>query len=477
MIIQQMIFLYIYHIYIYTDTMGCSISTPSIVNDNNTTTPIKHVILLILENRSFDQVFGYRNDYPIPFKVDGVQAAEDVDQTKRNYNLDVLGNKIYQNPIEAFTGDDDSTHDLAATLYSMNRSNAEQKNMGGFIIANQNRIKDELNNSITTPIKPEEIMGYFPKNSFPIYEYIADNFIICDKWFASAPCMTLPNRAFGLTGTSAGHIDNSIKGLHPHLIYPQDTIFDRLNEKHVSWKSYIHDTPLSLIHKNQWKPKNITSYHHFSQFEKDIQNHSLPAFSYIEPEYGVESSDKHIADINNGQTLVYNIITSLQSNKEIWESCLFVIYYDENGGMYDHVYPPKIIPPEDKPISIGNFSYKFDRLGFRVPAMLVSPRIPRGVDSTQYDHTSVLKFIADNWGLKYLTNRDAYANDPKNLISKIRTDYPMLIDNNTDNKLFKNYKHDTTYRNRVKDANAFDHIKKIFNFRQKKIKNKINITI
>lgn len=415
--------------------------------------PIKYVIFLMLENRSFSSVFGYRNDYPLPFKVDGIPFANDSDETKRQYNYDINSNRIYQNPIKAFTGDDQSTHDLKSTLFSINHSYDNNKNMGGFVLANQRKISDNNDRDETIPISPKEIMGYFPKNSFPLYEYIADHFTICDKWFSSAPTMTLPNRSFAISGSSGGHIDNKVKGINPHLLYNQDTIFDRLNEKNVDWKIYYNDFALSLFFKNQQKIENLQNYTPFVKFKQDVQNNCLPAFSFIEPEYGYEGSEKRIDNILNGQKLILDILLSLQSNKSVWNNSLFVICYDEAGGFYDTIYPPSAISPNDDPIIIDGTSYNFDQYGLRVPAMIISPRVPKGVDSTLYDHTSLLKFIIHNWNLKFLTKRDQNANTFNHLIMDVRSDYPLINNSILDNYILSI---DTTYRNKPSDLSLIE---------------------
>lgn len=364
-----------------------------------------HVILLILENRSFDQIFGYRQALE-ELKVDGI----DFNHLKHNVNRD--GQKIYQQPIKAFTGYDDTSHDLNATLTMINGTG---KKMSGFVLANELNIKDPTNGETSEPIKDKDIMGYFERGSFPILDLLADNFVVCDKWFASAPTCTLPNRAFGLCGQSDGHIDNKGK-FNSKLVYTCDTIFDRLNEGNKDWKVYYNDVGSSLVFEHQLRFKNLQNYFSFDQFETDVRNNSLPNFCFIEPEYGIESSNKKIKDIMNGQNLIVSILNSLQSNKEIWNKSLFVIYYDECGGFYDHVYPPKAISPNL--YYNTDSTYDFNQYGIRVPALLVSPLLDPGVDNTLYDHTSVLKFMETIWNLRELTYRDKTANHFLHLFRK-----------------------------------------------------------
>ncbi len=404
--------------------------------------PIKHIIVLILENRSFDQIFGYRSKYNKPFKVDGI----DFDNLK--FNLDKDGNKVYQNPITAFSGEDDSVHDLKASLCCINGLKEGDEKMSGFILANQLLIKDSENRDNTLAVQPNEIMGYFTEKSFPVFEYIADNFTICDNWFSSVPTCTQPNRAFALCGTSDGHIDNLSKGLDLKLFYHCDTIFDRLNDNNIDWKIYYNDFPNSILLSHQLYPKNLRNFTKFSEFKNDVQNNQLPAFCFIEPEYGIESSGKKIEDIMNGQVLVYNLITALQSNENIWNSSLLAIFYDENGGFYDHVYPPKTVSPF--PTKEDDL-YTFDQLGCRVPAMLVSPLILPGVDSMLYSHTSVLSTIERLWKIEPLTNRDSVSNNFCHLLlENPRKDIPKLIKNFEITEMVE-----TTIRNRKHDFEFF----------------------
>ena len=362
--------------------MGCNVSSPIMVKatipedigEIRTETPIKHVVLLMLENRSFDQIFGYRNDYEAPYKVNGISNADNEDETTRFFNLDKDGTRVYQNPMVAFTGHDDATHDLEATLFSINgcHDGVPKEKLSGFILANQLKMKSSSNAEHTDPIPPAEIMGYFLKDSFPVYEYIADNFVVCDNWFSSVPSATLPNRAFGLCASSDGHINNKCKTDHKQITYRCPTIFDRLNEKHFPWKVYYHDMALSLTLEHQIKARNLQNYCKFEKFKDDVSRGALPAFAFFEPEYGVESSLKKIDSVANGQNLVFDILATLQSNPQVYNNTLFVVYYDEAGGFYDHVYPPPAPAPQRKE-HVRKSEYTFDQYGQRVPAMLVSP--------------------------------------------------------------------------------------------------------
>ena len=127
-------------------------------------------------------------------------------------------------------------------------------------------------------------MGYFPEGSLPVFDYLCDNFVVCDKWFASVPSGTFCNRLFALTGTSAGEVFNKCKE-HAHITYDQPSIFDRLTDAGVTWKDYYSDLPgcASLLgHQNI---ENISRYQKISTFAEDVMNGELPYFSFIEPDY------------------------------------------------------------------------------------------------------------------------------------------------------------------------------------------------
>lgn len=396
-----------------------------------------HVVLLILENRSFDQLFGYRKN------VDGI----DFDNLR--FNTNNKGEKIYQQPNMIFTGYDDTAHDLDATLTMINgdisQCKLEGAPMSGFVLANELNIKDIDNGESSNAIKDEDIMGYFDRGSFPILDLLADNFVVCDRWFASAPTCTLPNRAFGLCGQSDGHINNKCKE-GKRLLYECDTIFDRLNQAGKSWKAYYNDVATSLVLSHQLRPQNLSRYYTFEQFDLDVRKNELPDFCFIEPEYGIESSSEKLQGINNGENLIVSILNSLQSNKEVWNNTLFVIYYDECGGFYDHVYPPDAISPGVRTTSATPLldEYNFSQYGVRVPALLISPLVNAGVDNTLYDHTSVLNFMEEIWGLESLTLRDKTANNFKHLLLSEPRDITLDLNN----LVTKNTMYETSFRNR-----------------------------
>ena len=189
----------------------------------------------------------------------------------------------------------------------------------------------------------------------------------------------------------------------------QPTIFDRLSERAVDWKIYFSGIPQTVVFCNQRKVENMARYFYMQQFYEDARGDAeeFPEFSLIEPDFmGTEENDDHPPhDIMKAQKLIADVYNALRANEELWNSTLLVIYYDEHGGFYDHVTPPSTICPDGKVAP----DFKFDRLGLRVPALLVSPWVAKGVLSTRFDHTSVLKYLIDKWGLGSLGRRAAEA--------------------------------------------------------------------
>lgn len=352
---------------------------------------IKHVVLLALENRSFDQMLGGMQE-----EMPGLDGVDPKGTPRANMHNDSTYEQvpIYDKQIGA-----DPMHEHGNVMAQLKEGG------GGFI-------KDFVEKySESSEQDKRQIMGYYPAGYLPALHPLAKHFAVCDRWFASVPGPTWPNRNFLLSGTTLGkiHMPEGKKHLGMVGTQIQPTIFDRLNEKNRSWKVYFHDLASSLILINQLKKKNLSRYFDFAQFAKDAKNEeTFPEFCFIEPRYyGKDENDDHPPhNIMKGQKLIADIYNTLRGNEKLWESTLFVIVYDEHGGFYDHVEPPKAVPPGEYKDS----EYSFDQLGVRVPALLISPWVRKGVEHTQFDHTSFLRYLSDKWDLGELGKRTAVAN-------------------------------------------------------------------
>lgn len=358
--------------------------------------PIRHVVLLMLENHSFDQMLGaLQSEY---HELDGV----DIESSSSRFNLDLSGKRVFQAPTIEQQLERDPKHETANVLTQIANANS------GFVKDYQTNVKGN------TAEDRQDIMGYYaPDFLHALYE-LGKNFTVCDRWFSSLPGPTWPNRFFALSGTSSGCVlmPEGILNPRPGEFTAQDqvTLFDRLTEAGKTWKIYFYDFPISLLFKNQRRVENLVHYSLIKNFFTDVRNEKMfPAFVFIEPKYmGADQNDDHPPhNVFQAEKLIADVYNAIRSNDELWESTLLVVTYDEHGGFYDHVEPPPTVPPDNSP---GDSPFKFDRLGVRVPALLVSPWVAARVEKTLFDHTSLLKYLTDKWQLGPLGARTAAAN-------------------------------------------------------------------
>ena len=352
--------------------------------------PIDHVVVLMLENHSFDQMLGSLGGTVYP-DLDGVDPAHPIsnpdfpDETNLIAQASTELTSIPVDPAHEFV---DVNHQLAYGGTGFVRDYAQ---------ANPN----------ATPEDKAQIMGYYPVDFLPVLHKLARNFAVCDRWFSSMPGPTWPNRFFVHSGTSKGHVKmpSGIFDGGWHL-YDQTTLYDRLCDRNISWKIYHDGTPQSLVMIHQLG--HCTHYHEMDTFFEDAAGDArdFPQYAFIEPCYsGKAQNDQHPpSDIMRGELLIANVYNALRRNTALWNTTLFVLLYDEHGGFYDHVPPPPTIAPDDL-----TSEFAFNTLGVRVPAILISPWIDSGVIHTVFDHTSLLKYLIDKWALGPLGLRAAQA--------------------------------------------------------------------
>lgn len=359
---------------------------------------IRHYVVLMLENRSFDSMLGcLKVRRP---EIDGLTLDEsntDKDgQPVRVWNTGSTSLVIPKpDPGESWV-------DMNEQLFG--RALAPSANMSGFV-TNYERQTDD------PPYDGAQVMHYYSEAQLPVLTGLANQFAVCDCWHASAPCQTWPNRFFLHTGTAGGHENND-----PALVpFARKTIYEQLDLKGKDWKIYYHDLPQTLTLKYLWH--RLDRFRFFDEFVADAAAGTLPAFSFLEPRYFQElkmPNDQHPPhNVALGEQLVAAVYEAVR-NGPGWENTLLIIIYDEHGGCYDHVPPPAAVPPDPPPPSKP---FAFDRYGVRVPAVLVSPWIPEGTvlrppGKTPFDHTSVLATLTKAFDLDGpLTARVAAAPD------------------------------------------------------------------
>jgi phospholipase C len=346
-------------------------------------TPIEHFVVLMQENHTFDNYFG---TYP---EADGIPAGvcmpvDPFDQT-------------HPECIEPFHIGDRPSEDLDHSLPTFTLQYNEGQ-LDGFVYA---LYKRNQNGALS--------MAYYDERELPYYWNLADEYVLFDKFFSSDHGGSFSNHIYWVAAEHGGN-GVSADG-YPDLV----TIFDRLEEKGISWKFYVQNydpninyrtahmilgnrasqviwVPLLNIPRFLDDPELSSHIVDLSEYYTDLENGTLPAVAYIVPS---GASEHPPSSVRSGQKFVKTLIQTLMRS-DVWERSAFLLVYDDWGGWYDHVEPPQV----------DEHGY-----GFRVPAILVSPYAKRGhIDSTVLDFTSILKFIEDNWDLEPIAERDANAN-------------------------------------------------------------------
>jgi phospholipase C len=348
--------------------------------------PIEHVVLLMQENRSFDHYFGHLNEARFYGKaIDGLSP-------------EMSNPRADGTPVPVFHQSNLCSRDVEHGWDSSHRIWNNGAN-SGYVLEN------------STPKRPgDRAMGFYTDEDIPFYYDLANTFAIGDRHFASVLGPTDANRFYLLAGTSFGHIRNDLP--KPFVEFDQLNIFDVLSRNGISWKYYFADLPYMIFfQKTFWR--HLTHLRPASEFDLDLKAHMLPQVVFLETA-GLLQSEHPPLDIQLGQMAVSRHVKALLHSKYYWPKSALFFTYDEGGGFFDHVSPPAACRPDDIPphLKPGNIDAQFDRLGFRVPLIVVSPYARRHfVSHTVSDHTSLLAFLERKFNLPALSRRDANA-DP-----------------------------------------------------------------
>jgi phospholipase C len=351
------------------------------------TNRIKHIVVLMLENRSFDHMLA------------GTKFASPVKQaTVNDSNLGIDGKAVHVSFDAAAGIDAGPDHGHLGVMWQLTGTKPPKKppffkkpykiTNSGFIAS----FDDEAAKK-KPPVKNygARIMRCQPEQNVPVLSTLAKKFAVCDQWFCSVPGETWPNRNYAHAGTSDG-TDNIIKRW-----YNNPTIFGTIVNANKDYRVYTDGIAQCLVFSDLWRDKLIrgkfSDYN--DNFAKDVAANDLPEYVFIEPNhFGKNANSQHPDNPANarsfhaGEALFKSVYDTLASNPAIWSSTLLIITYDEHGGFYDHERPPRDVAPPDKKVSPEGF--EFDMFGVRVPTVLVSPWIREGsVDSTIYDHSSI----------------------------------------------------------------------------------------
>ncbi len=343
---------------------------------------VEHIIIYMQENHSYDSYFGLFD------RGDGYCIRNGV---PTNSNLDLEGRRV---PVQHAP----STCQLGQGVsqsWTSSHLQIDGGRMDGFLF-------DDNHNA----------MHYWDRTDLPFYYSLADTFPLCDRWFASAPAQTYPNRMYLQAGTSQSLVstDTAKAFALPHPA--GGTIWDKLDAHGISWNDYAWDLPdIALFPKTLGANKD--KIRTFQQFLGDCQTGALPSVSIVSPGVNVYT-EENPADVQLGEAYSASIVNAVMGSPA-WPKTVLLFMYDEHGGYYDHVPPPAAVPPDDIPpdvVATPNAPAAWNQYGLRVPAFVISPFARRNyISHVVHDHTSVLRFIETKFNLGALTRRDANADN------------------------------------------------------------------
>lgn len=437
-----------------------------IIKDN-----IKNVVVLMLENRSFDHLFG---DFP---GVNGIQSGG-------LYNLlnpaQPSLNIFRPNPVTTLTQPDFNPHhpfpymmhDLfGPTAVGYVGGNIQWQssappflapgNMNGFVAVNPTTITGPDTASVMS------YFSYLPKDTpgrLNVLHTLAEEFVLCDNWFCDTPSETVPNRHFMHAATNMGYNDtDSWPGYEPGpgspspneaILWNAKTIYQQLDSmnpqgSNPNWAMYGFPQDEYDSGMYAYTASLPQANRSIFDFPVDVLTGNLPFYTFIMPSllFGLPHSPRGNAngnsmhpsgDVRLGENLVASIYNILR-NSPLWENTLFIITFDENGGIYDHILPPPATAPDQYQYKVNNrVLFDYSILGPRIPALLISPWLAKGnIDPSQYQNTSILRFAQDLFAaqnnispVSYLTQRDgaaqSFASSPA-WLGSMRTSCPQLI--------------------------------------------------
>jgi len=426
---------------------------------------IEHIVVVMFENRSFDNVLGRL--YPPSESFDGLPLT--ASNSYKNDFGEIITVPVTNDPpsgrspyITPYPDPHEGFDDMTLQLFGYHDS--PTADMSGF--AQNYHSIDPLSRH-----HPGDIMFYFTPDQMPVTNHLAERFAVCDQWFASGPVQTFPNRMFCHCATPSLDGDKARLNDVDYIVHasfsmdavagsvPDTSVFELLDgagdADPANWKIYFHDAPMSILNVYvndafQRQSPCLANYDgsdydppRGTGFATDVANDALPAYAFIEPRYydnyastGLQPNSNHPGgaaypdiglgqpiDVRNGEALLLDIYDSLAAHPEVFAKTLLIVTYDEHGGLYDHV-GPNSLPFADKAVSpfrIQPENFDYTRLGVRVPTLFVNPRIPpntvyrplrpsRNQPYYPFDHTSIIATLCAQFGLHGpLTPRDAVA--------------------------------------------------------------------
>jgi phospholipase C len=398
------------------------------------TSAIQHVFVLMLENRSFDHLLGFSGITGTdartlqPTRVDGLTGTESNQAQGRTFTVstgprDVLGSGPRHNfvdVLEQLCGDGVAYPAGGAypPIHCSGYASSYAKEVG----------LDAAG----------EVMKCFSPDQLPVLHALAREFVVCDRWFSSMPGPTEPNRMFAHAATSGEFDDSPTKSeILESLLLPasgidfkRGTIYRRLDEKGVKYRIYADD---HFPNAAELRDISILSIHEFEDFAGDLKKGGFDAgYVFIEPSYDAldgfdDGNSQHPSgSVAAGERFIKAVYEAIRGSP-LWESSMLIITWDEHGGFYDHVPPPAAQPTGSRGRDHG---FTFGQLGPRVPAVVVSPLVPRNlIEHRLLDHCAIPATVERVFKLDTMGGRDALGNGLNHLatLSTPRTDAPLTL--------------------------------------------------
>ncbi len=409
---------------------------------------IEHVFVLMLENRSFDHMLGWSGLRGRDAVSGEPTAIEGLTGSEANELPD--GRRVGVGAGADFVLSVDPGHDFPDVLEQLCGPGAAYDPGRGYPPISSSgfasRLAD-LGRRRGLAVDPATVMRGFRADQLPVLNALASEFALCDHWFSSLPGPTWPNRFFVHAATSGGLDDSpsplrAAEAVLAGYSFEHGTIYDRLDEKDIPWGVVEGDAlPQVLGIAGMIKCALEGRFLTREELEERLQRPQLrERYVFMEPHYGhvladgssfkCGNSQHPLDDVTRGERLLKEVYEAVRRSPH-WPSSLLVVLYDEHGGFHDHVAPPAAVPPGDRWLShVNRHGFAFDRLGVRVPALVISPYTRRGViDHTVYDHTSLLATVEHLWDLEPLTARDRAAERFDHLLdlAEPRTDAPDTL--------------------------------------------------
>jgi phospholipase C len=374
-----------------------SLPCPKLPMGTDTIPQIEHIVILMMENHSYDNKLGMLRRCG----ADGFRLGHDGKPLATNPYANGYIQHAFRMPTTCqLTGKPTQEWEQAHIQFNDGRNN-------GFV------------ESLSGPVA----MGYWEKADQPFYYSMASVFPISDRYFCSVLGQTYPNRRYLISATSLGMVDDTIPSLTSYP--PNGTIFDKVHDAGLSWRDYYTTSATTELYPELYLKNYGKNVVPIAEFFKDAAAGTLPSLALVEPNYGTQSEEDP-QNIVVGEQFAASVIDAVMKGPG-WSRTLLVWNYDEHGGYFDHVPPPPALAPDDIPPDVsGEPKYNgFRQYGFRVPMAVISPwSRPNYVSHVVNDHTSICALVEAKWNLPAMTYRDANAG---NLLDMVDLRHPAFL--------------------------------------------------